>query len=92
VRSSEREATRSREGLDWGRESRAKVCMVGRRAGAWPVIEAADLRSVWRLFWNHIVTDFISLVRVSRERGRREEGDSHSASTGEGVSVVAGGM
>ena len=28
---------------------------------AGPLFEAAVLRSVWRLFWNHIVTDLISL-------------------------------
>ena len=46
------------------------VCMVPVMLGmalelVWPVfmllVLAADFLSVWRLFWNQIVTDFISL-------------------------------
>jgi len=86
TRSSERDATRSREGrealevlllvvLSDGEAVRdvplrLNVCMVLVMLGTaleveWPLLlvllVAADFLSVWRLFWNQMVTDFISL-------------------------------
>lgn len=109
ARSSEREATRSREGreaevpapllrllaLNGGDAVRVSewcrlnVCSVLVTLGTrlteppwcWlelvppptpplPLVKlfAAVLRSVWRLFWNHIVTDFISLFEMRKQK------------------------
>jgi len=63
MRSSDREATLSREGRDDGVR-----LVIGDEVGWETVLRAglfallrATLRSVWRLFWNHMVTDFGSL-------------------------------
>lgn len=69
ARSSEREATWSREGRD--DVLAVEVLLVegnvgdedvrGRVAVGFATLLAATFRSVWRLFWNQIVTDLISL-------------------------------
>lgn len=75
IRNSDRDATRSNEGRD---EVPLLVAVRDDEDGCErlrPVLVAlfrATLRSVWRLFWNHIVTDLVSLeetVSVTRKRG-----------------------
>ena len=63
IRSSDREATLSRE----GRDDDVRL-VIGDEEGCETLLRAelfalfrATLRSVWRLFWNHMVTDFGSL-------------------------------
>ena len=79
MRSSDREATLSREGRDddvrpaIGDEEGCETLL---RAELFALLRAT-LRSVWRLFWNHMVTDFGSLKSGRRvnimfvERRRR---------------------